>query len=388
MSQGNADPGEEWLSNLERQLQSRGMEQELLKQEVPQQSQQQLQQQEFYKPELSPEDQELNDKLKGIDAFPRKTREERDTRIRKLESVLGLTAQEFRRLYQICYLGSKDNHPDGYHVAVQKDREAHNPKVIPIDLAEDLLGTELQPCYSHYVGFITGAIARDKPYEALQFIPHRELEQIIKATTQEYNIVSRQNPHRNYRLKPEEDIVTAVIFEDNRLYADEAKRQAVVDYLHTVNDAIQSFKEGQITRDELVAVIRGDAGRETKPAQIEQEQAAIAEAQQTPEVLIPAGVYEIGYVPSSPERMEDINLMLNNLGHMLKTPFSFLYTEEGKRAKVSLRREATQEYFNGIAPLAQRLDVIIGMWRKDPAKGKEVMDNIYQAFGTFGQQQQ
>ena len=42
------------------------------------------------------------------------------------------------------------------------------------------------------------------------------------------------------------------------------------------------------------------------------------------EKVVQEGIYEIDYVPSSPERIEDVNLILNNLGRMLKTPFSLL----------------------------------------------------------------
>ncbi len=391
MNQGeNRGFGGDDLLNLERQLQGGWKKQEAPKQQLPPQTPQQPPQQESYTaPKLTPEEQELADKLKEVEGLPRRTKEERAIRVKRVEEILKLSQREFARLYQVCYLGSKDEHPDGHHIAVQRGKEARvSPEIIPIGLAEDILGNELLPCYYHYVGFLTGATATGKPHEILPFNPQPELEKIVEATTQEYRIVNRQNPQRNYKLKLEEDLVTAVIFKDKKFYADSIARQPVVNYLQGVNNAIQSVKNGQITRDELAAIIRNWVSREIITAQVTQEAVTVAETQKPAEKIILAGVYEIEYVPSSLERMEDINLMLNNLGHMLKTPFSLLYTKEGERAKVSLGREATREYFNGIAPLTQRLDAIIGMWRNDPTKGKEVMDNIYQAFGAFGQQQQ
>lgn len=272
---------------------------------------------------------------------------------------------------------------------MQRGKEARvSPKLIPVGLAEDMLGNELLPCYHHYMGMLTGATATGKPHEILPFNPHPELERIIEITTQEYKLVSRQNPQRNYKLKPEEDLITVVIFEDKKFYANSIARQSVVNYLQVVNNAIQSVKNGQITRDELAVIIRNRATGEIAPAQAPQETVTTKGIQEREEKFVQEGVYEIDYIPSSPERMEEVNLILSNLGHMLKTPFSLLYAKEGERAKVSLGGKATKEYFNGIAPLAQRLEVIIGIWKKDLTKGAEMMKSMYEAFGVFGQQQQ
>lgn len=387
MNQGeNRGFGGDDLLNLERQLQGWGKKQEVPKQELPPQTQQQPPQQESYTtPKLSPEEQELSNKLNEANKLPRRTKEENAIRVKKLEEITGLTWREFRGLYHVCPLGSKDEHPDGYHVAIHRGKEVRiKPEIIPAGLAEDAVGNELLPCYYHYIGFITGAIARNKPYEVLPFNPSQDLQQIVESATQEYKIVVRQNPRRNPSIKQEDDIMAAVIFEDAESYADPLKRQEVAGYLQR---AVQSFKEGQITRDELAAIVRNKG--KTAPAQ---ETTAVTEAQLIADKIVLAGVYEIDYIPSSRERIEDVNSILNNLGHMLKTPFSILYpppyAKKDERAKVSLGGEATQEYFNGIAPLAQRLDAIFSMWRNDPTKGKEAMDNVYQAFGHFGQQQQ
>lgn len=328
----------------------------------------------------------LSDRLNIIDKVPR-ANGGTEIRIKAAEEVLKepLDGRQFSDLYGICYLGSKEKRPDGHHLVYTGEGPAPiNPEHFPINLAEDLIKGMLMQCHYHVVGMFTGAIMRNKPYEVLPFSPSQELQQIVESATQEYKIVIRQNPGRNYNIKKEDDVMAAIIFED-AAYADPLKRQEVVGHLQR---AVQSFKEGQITRDELAAIIRNRATGEIASAQVPQEVVATIETQQVAQKVIPAGVYEIDYVPSILERMEDINLMLNNLGNMLKTPFSLLYTNEGERAKVSLQGEATKEYFNGIAPLVQRLEVIVGIWRKDLTRGAEMMKSMYEAFGTFGQQQQ
>ncbi len=434
-------------------------------------------------------EERLDSKLILIDNIPR-VGAGKEIRIKAEEEVLReiLGGQKFEDLYGICYLGSKEKHPKGYHVYAKEGKSAPiNPEHFPVDLATDLLGGVLMPCYYHHIGFIAGAIARNKPYEVLPFKPSQELQQIVESATQEYKIVIRQNPRQNDKIKPEEGIVAVVIFEDRGLYTDPLKREAVVNYLQEAESAVLLYKNEQISKEELDAIVRmrlrltekekatteqisqpleGPYQREVYPLLINLEdpewvkeinsiatrykqgyqvtiisakegllgatfdeeftreklkeklektfedvewqigriknliQTGVLQGQietildqqyglhQQQSRVVKEGPYEIDYVPSSPGRIEDINFLLEGLRYMLKTPFSFRYTEEGKHAKVDLGGEATQQYFNGIAPLAQRLDVIIGMWRNDSTKGAEMTKGILEAFGAFGQQQQ
>ena len=420
----------------------------------------------------------LGEKLNLIDRIP-KAKEGVEIRIKAAQEVLKepLGNKKFSDLYSICQLGSKEKYPDGYHVYVQEGKTVPiNPEIVPHDLAGDLLNWSLVLCYYHYVGFITGAIARNKPYELLQFNPSLELQQLIENATQEYKIVIRQNPARNYKIKPEEDIVTGVIFEDAEFYADASKRKEVVGYLHELNTAVHDYKQLRISKEHLDEIARKMPLRQ-KPVKhtivaedvataAAAEQGIVPETRQLEEKVEQEGVsyglphigslnfefingalaayrksvphdgvpYEITPVGQSGAaiihfhkkeiseneleeaaryvkwldtvtgqiragkqdyelpyalaegRTEDINLLITTFNQRYELHHD---VPEGENAKVRFyegelsQKEILQSLLKVQegAIRVQKLDIIVGILKKDPSKVAEVMPNIYRALG-------
>jgi hypothetical protein len=364
---------QEWLNSLEEQLSGRRV---IEKKDSLQHSQQQPQQTRYLESKLSPEDQELANKLQEVESLPR------ELRGRRLEELLKkrLAGEDFHRLYALCQLGSNEKHPDGYHIVYIGEGEAPvNPEIIPIDAAGDLLGWMFIPCYYHMAGMMSGALASRKPYEILPFKPSKELQQLIEDMIREYGLVTRQDPRQPYiTSKEKQRTVTVVIFNDKEQYANAEARTAVVGVLQEVERAIHLYKEREIGREELAVVVR----KLTMPTALQTQAEVVKEvlAEETPKLpeeakVLQEGVYELSYVLSSPERAEDINQLLR----IFNQPYELLY--EGERVRLRINREVSQKELQQAALRIQQLDVIVGHWRSHTKKRAELMSNIYEVFG-------
>jgi len=201
-------------------------------------------------------------------------------------------------------------------------------------------------------------------YETLPFIPLHGLQQIVEGMTQAYRIITPEDPAQS----------TVVIFEDKEFYADPATRQRVVTNLEIANRAVQLHEEGKINDEDLVGIVNKLA--ENTVPQV--TQAVVEETATLLATPIQGDIYESFHVLERAGDWEYINIVIMafNPGYVLEP----CEQDETVKLRFTNTRVTQQELQDAVDKL-KLMEWYNARIRNDPAKMKEVLDEIQEIMG-------